>query len=417
MHKLTTFFLYVFLMDGLFSVVDALSRLHISNADANPLGVLFSLSVLLLGLFLFAGTVITPRLPKRQILPPVLFMGMCIIWSILYGDRGELLISIAQIFLASGLIVGFKNEDGQGLQNYAASRPFFTWRNFLLTGLLNGAIALCMAVFIGLGIGQKVRSGIEESTGRYLTIQPAGISLEERRFKRGDKEIRLIGMMHIAKSGFYDDVAGSLPPDASTVVLLEGVGDRNHLLKKKLDYGRIAQVFGFASQKESSFSKKAIVGLKETEEDKEKGVKPPKLEYQVADLDLSDFKPETVDFIRAAQTLMDSADMHEAMQKYPDLKPTLEKGSETVGADILDKRNAHLLGEIQTALETHTTIVVPWGARHMPDLEAKIKEWGFAETTHSSHQAVFFKNKALIALISLLDRLPADEKQADSASK
>ena len=213
-------------------------------------------------------------------------------------------------------------------------------------------------------------------------------------------------MMHIAKSGFYDDVAGSLPPDASTVVLLEGVSDHQHLLKGKVDYSHLAQMLGFASQKESSFTTKAIEGLKETEENKASGKKPVNLEYQTADLDLADFNPNTVSFIQALGKLLDSSDLHDALQKYPTVKPALEHGSKNVIADILDKRNTHLLGEIQKSLETHTTVIVPWGARHMPDLQAKIKEWGFAETNHSQFQAVPFKNKLLVALVSLLDSLP-----------
>jgi hypothetical protein len=50
---------------------------------------------------------------------------------------------------------------------------------------------------------------------------------------------------------------------------------------------------------------------------------------------------------------------------------------EQVFDDILFKRNQHLLGEIKTHLEKSATLIVPWGAAHMPGIEDGIQKAGF----------------------------------------
>jgi|GEM_PF-1645942 len=412
MHRLTTFFLYAFLMDGLLSVADALCRAYTHTGGPNDLGVLFSLTVLALGLFIFTAMVFTPRLSKRMLLPPILFLFYEVIWSVMFGDKGALPISIAQTLIAMGVIVGFKEHDNPqgGVQDFASKRPWFTWRNLFLTGSLNSAIVLCVFALIALSLTQKARYKLEQSTGRFMTIHQSGISLEERRFAKDGKEIRLIGMMHIAKSGFYDEVAKALPANASAVVLLEGVGDQEHLMRGKFGYSRMAKLFGFSAQEDSSFTKQAADGLKEARLNEDKQEPPKNLEYQKADIDLSELNPDTVNFIQAIGTLMHSANFQDALKEYSDLQPVLEKGSQTAFDDILNKRNEHLLGEIEKALETHTTIVVPWGAAHMPGIQDKIQKWGFVETKRSQHEAINFQNRALVDLVWLLDKMPGDVK-------
>jgi hypothetical protein len=45
--------------------------------------------------------------------------------------------------------------------------------------------------------------------------------------------------------------------------------------------------------------------------------------------------------------------------------------------DILTKRNQHLLKIIESRLTLSDTIVVPWGAAHMPGLAKQIEKMGF----------------------------------------
>ena len=45
--------------------------------------------------------------------------------------------------------------------------------------------------------------------------------------------------------------------------------------------------------------------------------------------------------------------------------------------DILAKRNTRLLAEFDKRIGEYETIVVPWGAQHMPGLEAAVRQRGF----------------------------------------
>ena len=48
-----------------------------------------------------------------------------------------------------------------------------------------------------------------------------------------------------------------------------------------------------------------------------------------------------------------------------------------VMADILDKRNAVVIDGMVRSLALYDTIVIPWGAMHMPAIEAAVLEEGF----------------------------------------
>jgi len=186
MHKLTTFFLYAFVVDGLLSVVDLLGRRGGPEQMPNFLAVTTSFIVLILGALLFFGMIVTPRLPKRLLLPPILFLGFCLIWSLLFGDHGMVLLSAAEASLGLGLIVGFWNSQQGGIREFASHRPRFTLRNLAGTGLLH--VFLCVVFVAGLALGgaQRLRGLLESATGRYVTIQPTGLLLEERRFHQHD---------------------------------------------------------------------------------------------------------------------------------------------------------------------------------------------------------------------------------------
>ena len=98
--------------------------------------------------------------------------------------------------------------------------------------------------------------------------------------------------------------------------------------------------------------------------------------------------------------------MHGAFQTFSESKAELQKNSTHVFDDIIDRRNDHLIREIEAVLKTHSTVVVPWGANHMPEIQKQIEKWGFVETKRTRHLVVPFKNTVLIALFSLIGRIP-----------
>ncbi len=404
MHQLTLLFLYALLVDGVAAVVDEV----VSAMTGAPTGISAwaSLCVLGLALFLFTASVFTPRVSKRMVVPCVLFLAFCTVWGVLYGGGEALPLYVAETLLALGFLVGYRHPSGSGLQDFADTRPTFTWRNFILSLplyalVLGGTLALST-----LGAAQKLRCKLEESVGRYLTLERDGIAVEERCFRQGDREIRLVGMIHVAKSGFYDEITKALPEKSDAVVLLEGVTDRQSLLAGRLDYAQIAGLVGIASQRESSFTRKAVDGMKQTGTAEAQGEEPPAVEYRSGDIDVAEFSPATVRWIQALQEILQSATVREAVDQFVQNKEVLAADTDTVYRDILDRRNEHLLGEIQKMLKDHRTVIVPWGAKHMPGLQKEIENWGFMETGRARREALHFQNKVLTRVISLMDMLP-----------
>ena len=55
----------------------------------------------------------------------------------------------------------------------------------------------------------RLSTQIELLMGCYVRVRPDGIYLVERQFQSGDREVRLAGMMHVARREFY---SGVLPP-------------------------------------------------------------------------------------------------------------------------------------------------------------------------------------------------------------
>ncbi|XHR29204.1 MAG: hypothetical protein ACFUZC_01285 [Chthoniobacteraceae bacterium] len=404
MHQLTLLFLYALLVDGVAAVVDEV----VSAMTGTPTGISGWVSLLVLGLafFLFTASVFTPRVSKRMVVPCVLFLAFCTVWGVLYGGGEALPLYVAETFLALGFIVGYRHPSGSGLQDFADTRPTFTWGNFIFSLPLYALVLGGTLTLSTLGAAQKLRCKLEDSVGQYLTLQRDGIALEERRFRQGDREIRLVGMIHVAKSGFYDEITQALPEKSDAVVLLEGLTDHQSLLSGRLDYAQIAGMVGIASQRESSFTRTAAEGMKQTGAADAQGEEAPTVEYRSGDIDAAEFTPATVQWIRALQGVLQSATMREALESFLQNKETLAADTDTVYKDILDRRNEHLLGEIKKMLQDHRTVIVPWGAKHMPGLQKEIESWGFVETGRARREALHFQNKVLTRVISLMDMLP-----------
>ena len=293
-------------------------------------------------------------------------------------------LTFVQLVLAVGIFVAFgrTTETGWNVPVVNPGRPAFTWGNFAM----GAAISAAFAVLMGSGAVVSVAKMVESRTDGYVRVRPNGVFFEERRFKKGDQEVCLVGMVHVAKGSFYDDLAASLKRSAPVLVLLEGVSDEKGILSGKLDYSRIAQLLGIASQSDSSFTEEARKGL---EESGKAEAKPQPVQYQRADVDISSFHPKTVAAIGEIGDVLSSKTFEEALQKLNNPNSVLadETAVTAVWTDILENRNTHLLAEMQESLKTHNTVVVPWGAAHMPGIQKEIEAWGFKETDRSMRRA------------------------------
>jgi hypothetical protein len=240
---------------------------------------------------------------------------------------------------------------------------------------------------------------IESLTAGYVRVRPDGIYLVERKFQSGDREVRLAGMMHVARKEFYSGLLPPVDPDVPSVVLVEGVTDRKRLLGgQTLDYGRLAKLLNVTSQSDSAFSDRIATELARQSagvgggRQEPAGPKGAGIYFRHADVDIESFHPKTIAFILAVMAIFQSNDLRELIGFLADpSSPIADAGAqEQVVEDILVARNQRLVAEIESSLEDYRCIVVPWGAMHLPEVESWLRARNFVQSGEVARKALGF---------------------------
>jgi hypothetical protein len=233
----------------------------------------------------------------------------------------------------------------------------FGWLNFAGFALVNVFVLLPGLVLYLLFCSTLA---VEHLSGDFLALRSDGLSVKAQRFDRKDgKTIRLIPMVHIGESTFYEQVAKSFP--TNSIILLEGVSDRKNLLKHELSYKRMAESVGLTEQKEQ--------------------FEPTQGKSRPADVDIEQFSEESIELLNLVTLLYSKGLNLDVFLQFIEKSQNPNLG-EKLWEDLLTKRNEHLLNEIQAALLESDVIVVPWGAAHMRGLAEEVRNLGFtlAET-------------------------------------
>lgn len=223
-----------------------------------------------------------------------------------------------------------------------------------------------------------VATWMQLGTGGFVRFDLRGVSLDDRRYARDDSEIRLVGMMHVGEGDAYRELVASFV-NHSTVVLAEGVSDDEGLVEVPLSYQRTAQALGLEEQND----------LQEYLAEETVDGRPP--EWPVvrnADVDMSDFAPETLEWLAWVAGVLEAEGPLGALRQIQER--LVESGDEfaAVQADIFDLRNEVLLAEIETALDEYRRVIVPWGALHLPVIERAIVELGFDPTETTNRRLI-----------------------------
>jgi hypothetical protein len=116
----------------------------------------------------------------------------------------------------------------------------------------------------------------------------------------------------------------------------------------------------------------ATLGLSE----QQKEFRPSEETVERADVDVKEFTPNTIGFLNLVMRIhsqgLNAGALMELMTLSP--PPGFEK---ELFDDLLHKRNRHLLNEMKARLPDTESIVVPWGAAHMPEIAKEIQKDGF----------------------------------------
>jgi hypothetical protein len=344
-----------------------------------------------LTLLTLAQIILVPQLPKLTLLPPLLVA----LWQ-LAGAPGLSwsLSDHASLARLDGIMLGVT---GFGLlMNKLNLGSWFIRtidlpvreRLFIRT-LIAGPIAALLLVFVGVGVLlMAIPTYVEQESRGYLHFAANGLEVRETVMRKGESEVRLVGMVHIGEPEFYRQLYAGIPPQA--LILAEGVTDRDNRMKAKPSYDNAARGLGLQSQGEfqsllaGSNILEAAPAAPPAPGTPPAAVTPAlpvvagKPSVVFADVDVSELSPETLAFIEAAGSIFQSPTLSEAVGKYIDVTGRFtEPQIRAVMEELVKKRNAHALAAMDRHAARFNLIYLPWGALHMPDFEDRLVARGY----------------------------------------
>ncbi len=389
MRVFANLFLILFLADGGFSLVDELVPLLTPLAPFTEFRLLLAGAVIVMASVVYLCLGIDRRLPKQLFLPLIFFTFFCPLstwlFPVLAGVQTYgLLAASAQVMLGMLPLYYFRKDDGLRCLTMPPEMfavPSFSLRNTLVFSAANLLIVPLVLALLALSTADAYLS---EHTSGFMRLDPGGLRMSERVYRRDNRTIRLSAMIHVGNREYYDGLAGSLVP-GRTIVLAEGVSDGGNLLHNSIDYGKMAGFLGLISQKEMQFRGRLIEAEElETAGPGSAGNQDNKLlgtaDILRADVDVSVFRPPTILLLDAlGKHLQDSPSFVKgimALNSWGEKNITPEM-QEIIMDDILHRRNMEVIRHLDKSLVHYDNVVIPWGALHMKELETEVLKRGF----------------------------------------
>ncbi|MBE0500385.1 MAG: hypothetical protein IBX47_03005 [Desulfuromonadales bacterium] len=409
MRKFANLFFTLYLVDAVVSFLHELSAAFLQTSATSTLRNLIAVALLLLALPLYISLGIDRRLPKTVIIPQTLF----IVWMALgawpiANTAGLFGLFAAAIQILLGLLpfILYAGTAGSNrlLPEERFLSEFFALRNTLLFFLLQIIFLPLFAAFMVVSV---VAQYADQGTAGFMRLGSDGIYMEERSYSRAGKTIRLAGMIHVGEKDFYHDLTSS-KVSGKTVILLEGVTDQDHLLTVPFDYGEVAKTLGLTSQSEVEFAGRMIDAddLKQLGAEEFVSQQPHLIR---ADSDLNRFSPETIELLnRLGTQFLNNDSLPQGLQAY-DSWARENVTAETMNifmTDILHSRNEIVIAWLDQVLPLYDSVVIPWGALHMPGIEAAILERDFKLTSAKERLSLDFSAISFLALLADLSEKP-----------
>ena len=365
--------LILLLISGIFSFLTDTLVLFFGRADLAVAAAPLSLLMLFAGALTFGLLALFPGISKRLFLPASLYLpvaGVAVLpLFVFFYERAALIswsASLGQIGLALFLIHRVLGG-GKFRWPMVGEQPLverkFSWGNFLAVVCAGTFLLLPALLFYTVF---SVRLAVSHFTDGFVALQPQGITVQVRKYVRDDgRTILLVPMSHVGEPKFYHDLAASFP--ANSVILMEGVSDRSKVVKTHLDYSRAAASVG---------------GVQQVEAFKPQGELVP------ADVDMSSFSPATLEVLKTAMLVHAKGVTAETLPLL--MKPSPPGLEALLMEDLLTKRNRHLLDVLEARLPKSDSIIVPWGAAHMPEIAREIQKLGFRVVETQDYVAIRF---------------------------
>ena len=102
-----------------------------------------------------------------------------------------------------------------------------------------------------------------------------------------------------------------------------------------------------------------------------------------ADVDASEFSEPTLAVLRDVAGIYDSETLFDFVRRLL-ARNRAPVDYAALKRELIDMRNAKVLVALDAQAASHETIVIPWGAMHMPGIEAGLRERGYrVESQHT----------------------------------
>jgi hypothetical protein len=403
MRVFANLFLVLFLADGGVSLLDELVSLLPPVLLLSGVRSALALSVMVMAVPVYLCLGIDRRLPKRVFLPLTLFVFWCplsvLFFPALAGNRAYgLLASAAQVALCMLPLSRFRTAGARSLTMPPAmfDAPLFSLKNTLVFGAAN---LFVIPLALPLLVLYAANSYMATYTSGFMRLSPGGLYMTERTYRRDSRTIRLAGMIHVGEKEYYDELVSSVGP-GRTIVLAEGVSDDRHLLRNRMDYGKVAGFLGLTSQERMHFRGRLIEAeaLDEPQvRSRDAGKKEP-ADILMADLDVSAFRPPTILFLNAiGKQLQESPSLVKGLlaSNAWATKNITREMNEVIMDDILHRRNREVIRQLAKALDRYDIVVIPWGALHMKEIEQEVLKRGFKLQEERERVSIDFRKMLL----------------------
>ena len=361
MRKFVNIYIILFLVDSIVSLVDVMTGRLLGIQSLSIVRGIIAFVVLLMSFPLYFLIGCTRGFPKRVVLPMIVFT----VWGGLFfslplpiflGIRNaEFLLSIAQccIGVVTLVILRHFGENKQWLHSRSDfEQLMFRWKR--LFGFVAANVIIIIPL-LGVYLALSLSLAISHLSQGFVHLGFRGISVEARTYLYEGKNIILLPTAHIAQAGFYKRLVEPLFVE-NTVVIPEGVTDKKKLLKKPLNYKKLAHSMGLEAQ-----NNRTIVSDRSIE---------------FCDVDISEFSPMTIDYLRTCISISGdwlSGNRTMALQKCIS---SHDPDFDLLWKDLVEFRNRRVIECITDHMQTYEHIVIPWGAAHMPGIERAILNLG-----------------------------------------
>lgn len=328
-------------------------------------------TVLALGVsnLMFLVAAFSPRVPLRVAAPLFLWQWYLALGAMPFGVLGIVnhwsivVLGLLSLVVMAGVVGLARTVRPALLERRAAFSPL---RGLVVLGIT----VLCAPVAVAAYSMGSAAWTLDYATDGYAGLTMRGFVIRGRTFERAETRVVLQGMMHIGEGSTYQELYASFGAQPSTVVLTEGVSDANGALGKGgIGYTRVAERLGVVQQ--GAIEEDGFI-------------------VRNADVDVSEFSEETLELLRGSLGVWASDDPVQAWISYSLRFSTRDPDAlyATLYQDVVLTRNDEVLREVALAEPEFSHIFVPWGAAHLPGIEAALVGDGWHQIGESERVLV-----------------------------